>query len=106
MKIKVKYLYILVILILILINNNAFSILNVKNTNIISKEEIQDIIEKSKGIEHVHYIVKEGDTLASISEKFFGYTDWPAIYNINKDIIGNDPSLIIPGQYLKIYINK
>jgi nucleoid-associated protein YgaU len=104
MKIKVKYLYILVIF--ILINNNAFSILNVKNINIVSKEEIQDNIEKSKGIEHVHYIVKEGDTLASISEKFFGYTDWPAIYNINKDIIGNDPSLIIPGQYLKIYINK
>ena len=47
-----------------------------------------------------YYVVKRGDNLSKIAKKF--NTTWQKIYNKNKDVIGNNPNLIYPGQILYI----
>ncbi len=48
------------------------------------------------------YVVRSGDTLRGISERFLrDETRWPEIYELNKDRISN-PDLIIPGQRLEL----
>lgn len=49
------------------------------------------------------YEVKSGDNLTSISKKICGDENWQKIYDDNKDVIGNDPDLIFPGQLLTIH---
>ena len=46
------------------------------------------------------YTVKPGDTLSGIALKF--NKNWKTIYLHNKQVIGNNPNLIKPGQVLKI----
>lgn len=46
------------------------------------------------------YVVKKGDTLSKIAEKYS--TNWKKIYEKNKDIIGDNPNLIKPGQILQL----
>jgi nucleoid-associated protein YgaU len=49
------------------------------------------------------YVVKAGDTLFSIADAFLGSGPrWPQIYELNKAVIGNDPSKIKVGQEFKI----
>lgn len=49
------------------------------------------------------YTVVHGDTLWGISIRFYGHgSSWPTIYAANKAVIGANPSLIIPGQVLRI----
>lgn len=51
------------------------------------------------------YVVQEGDSLSSIAQQFYGSAareKWMAIYEANKGVIGDNPSLIKPGQQLKI----
>lgn len=49
------------------------------------------------------YTVQTGDTLARIAKSYYGNPyDWPRIYKANRDLIGNDPKKIIPGQLLVI----
>ena len=49
------------------------------------------------------YKVVGGDTLRTISQKFYGTPDkWQVIYDANKAIIGANPDLIKPGQMLSI----
>ena len=48
----------------------------------------------------IKYTVKKGDTLISIAAKY--NTTWQKIYELNKDVIGNNPNLIYPGQVLII----
>ncbi|MCI9064231.1 MAG: LysM peptidoglycan-binding domain-containing protein [Clostridia bacterium] len=48
-----------------------------------------------------NYIIKKGDTLSEIAQKY--NIDWQIIYEQNKEIIGDNPDLIIPGQILTIY---
>lgn len=50
--------------------------------------------------ESVTYTIKKGDTLSGIAKKY--NTTWQKIYNDNKKVIGENPSLIIPGQKLVI----
>lgn len=53
----------------------------------------------------IKYIVKKGDTLWGLSEKFKGDGhNWPEVYNTNMEII-TDPNLIYPGQEI-IIISK
>lgn len=51
-------------------------------------------------INSVIYTVQAGDNLTKIAKKY--NTNWKNIYNINKNVIGNDPNIIKPGQQLVI----
>ena len=57
-------------------------------------------LQNEEIIETNEYIVKSGDTLSGIANKYG--TTWQNIYNNNRDIIGSNPNLIKPGQVLKI----
>ncbi|MFI7501154.1 transglycosylase family protein [Streptomyces sp. NPDC049687] len=46
------------------------------------------------------YTVQEGDTLASIADSLDLDGGWRALYAENRDLIGADPSAIVPGQTL------
>ncbi|WP_027717303.1 LysM peptidoglycan-binding domain-containing protein [Desulfovirgula thermocuniculi] len=49
------------------------------------------------------YVVKPGDTLWAIAKLTLGDgSRWKEIYEANKDVIGPDPNVIIPGQELRI----
>ena len=51
------------------------------------------------------HTVASGETLSSISMKYYNSADkedWMAIYEANKDVIGDNPNLIKPDQVLKI----
>lgn len=51
---------------------------------------------------YTQYTVKKGDTLWAISKKYLGNGErYKEIYNLNKDIL-KSPSLIYPGQVLKL----
>jgi nucleoid-associated protein YgaU len=50
----------------------------------------------------IWYEVEPGDNLTRIAEKICGNDDWQKIYNENKNVIGSNPNLIYPGQWLHI----
>ena len=56
--------------------------------------------EKEDPTLSIYYIVQKGDSLTSIANKY--NMKWQDIYNLNKDIIGDNPNLIYPGQKLLI----
>lgn len=75
------------------------------------KEEVTDSIMEadtqrtSKTVESTTYIVVKGDNLSKIAKNLTGSSaNWKAIYNQNKDVIGDNPSLIYPGQGLVISV--
>ena len=49
------------------------------------------------------YTVKEGETLGIISKKF-GMPSWKYLYELNKDVIGENPDLLKAGTVLNIPI--
>ena len=49
---------------------------------------------------NITYIVKPGDSLSSIADKY--NTTWQKIYSDNKKVIGSNPNLIYSGQKLII----
>lgn len=57
--------------------------------------------EREKKESYFDYIVKENDCLTMIAQNFG--KDWNRIYQDNRDLIGDNPDLIHPGQVLKIY---
>jgi hypothetical protein len=49
------------------------------------------------------YVVEQGDTLFSIAARLLGDgSKWPEIYDLNKDVIGDNPAVIKPGEQLTI----
>ena len=61
-------------------------------------------VEPKKSIMAEH-TVASGDTLSHIAQKYYKSADrekWMAIYEANKEIIGDNPSLIRAGQVLQI----
>ena len=49
------------------------------------------------------YTVAKGDTLSHIAKEFYGKAGkWHAIFDANRDVIGDNPDKIFPGQVLKI----
>jgi nucleoid-associated protein YgaU len=63
------------------------------------KEEAKEEKAKVKQV----YVVKSGDSLSKIAKELMGDAKrWPEIYELNKELIGDDPNVIHPGQELKI----
>jgi nucleoid-associated protein YgaU len=49
-----------------------------------------------------YYVIKSGDTLSAISQKFYGKgSAYPRIFEANREVIKN-PDLIYPGQKIRI----
>jgi nucleoid-associated protein YgaU len=49
------------------------------------------------------YTVDKGDNLSAIAKQELGDANrWREIYELNKDVIGNNPDLIQPGMELKL----
>lgn len=49
--------------------------------------------------------VAAGDSMSAIAQQYYGSgtkEKWMAIYEANKDVMGDNPTLIHPGQVLKI----
>ena len=56
-----------------------------------------------KATEERVYVVKSGDSLSKIAKELYGDAKrWPEIYEANKQLIGDNPNLIHPGQKLRI----
>lgn len=57
-----------------------------------------------------HVVVRRGDTLWDIAARHLGAgataTDiaeaWPRWYDLNRDVVGDDPDLLLPGQELRV----
>lgn len=50
-----------------------------------------------------YYTVKSGDTLSKIArDELKDARLWRSIYNLNKDVIGSNSNMIIPGQKLEL----
>jgi len=48
------------------------------------------------------YIVRPGDTLSSIAQRFYGNAaDWPGLYHVNESVV-QDPNLIYVGEKLDV----
>lgn len=70
-------------------------------------EETKKAEEAAAAAEAEQFIAEHevvaGDNLSMISQKYYGtQTNWQKIYEANKDVIGENPSLIRPGQRLRI----
>ncbi|MFS1513915.1 LysM peptidoglycan-binding domain-containing protein [Chengkuizengella sp. SCS-71B] len=49
------------------------------------------------------YTIQKGDTLWDLAGKHLGGPmKWPAIYEMNKDLVGSNPDLIYPGNQLRL----
>lgn len=60
---------------------------------------------ETKEVKTKTYVVKKGDTLTSIAKKETGKSsNWRAIYNQNKEVIGSNPNRLKAGQKLVIKI--
>lgn len=68
------------------------------------KKTVTEAPKTSKPVVNIgnSYVVKSGDYLSAIAEKY--NTSWQKLYNDNKSVVGNDPNLIFPGQ--KLIVNK
>ncbi|MEU8586401.1 transglycosylase family protein [Streptomyces sp. NPDC048664] len=54
----------------------------------------------ARGASRGDYTVREGDTLSVIAARH--QTTWRELYTRNRDVIGGDPDLIMPGQRLDL----
>ena len=73
---------------------------NIKNPDLIYIGQKIKIPPSNTVVAQVVYTVKEGDTLSKIAEKY--NLNWKKLYEKNKDVIGDNPDLIYPGQKLVI----
>ena len=49
-----------------------------------------------------HYVVRPGDNLTAIAQRFGVSNGWQGVFNSNRGVIGRNPNLIRPGQTLVI----
>lgn len=79
--------------------NTIMSIINSNNlTKYDNVENVENFVDNSKN--YIEYIVKSGDTLSEIAEKYN-----TTYQKIAKDNNISNPNLIYPNQKLKIYTN-
>ncbi|AXK35299.1 LysM peptidoglycan-binding domain-containing protein [Streptomyces armeniacus] len=55
-----------------------------------------------KGGQDGDYRVQRGDSLSAIAAEHDVEGGWPALYEDNREAVGSDPDLIIPGQRLRL----
>ncbi|MEU3562387.1 transglycosylase family protein [Kitasatospora sp. NPDC006786] len=48
------------------------------------------------------WTVRPGDTLSGIAQTLGVPDDWPALHELNREVIGDDPDLLLPGQVLAL----
>ncbi|MDN0195890.1 transglycosylase family protein [Streptomyces sp. S.PNR 29] len=65
-----------------------------------SKVPARSTDRADRGSSRGDYTVREGDSLSGIAARH-GIT-WKKLYAANKDVIGGDPDMIVPGQRLDI----
>lgn len=73
---------------------------NINDANKIYVGQIIKIPKNDEVIMPSTYIVKKGDTLIKIAKKY--NMNWKELYELNKNVIGNNPNLIKIGMVLKI----
>ncbi|MEU2109121.1 transglycosylase family protein [Streptomyces sp. NPDC019507] len=52
------------------------------------------------------YLVRNGDNLSSIADANQVPGGWPALYEANREVVGSDEDLILPGQSLDLPLGK
>lgn len=52
------------------------------------------------------YTVKKGDNLFMIARRELNSTNWMQIYEMNIDVIGNDPDVLVPGTVLILPVSE
>jgi nucleoid-associated protein YgaU len=74
-------------------------------------KEMADLRKQQKGATPApkaymaEHTVVAGDSMSGIAQQYYGSgvkEKWMAIYEANKDVMGDNPTLIHPGQVLKI----
>lgn len=69
-------------------------------------KEARRRLEQAKAVKYVAtHTVAAGDSLSAIAQKYYGSAvkeKWMVIYEANKELIGDNPGMIKPGQELKI----
>ncbi|WP_030276990.1 transglycosylase family protein [Streptomyces sp. NRRL B-24484] len=50
----------------------------------------------------LRWTVQEGEDLAGIAEAHGVAGGWQALHELNRDVVGDDPDLIVPGQVLRL----
>ncbi len=70
-------------------------------------EEMADIKKAQRAAKAyiAEHTVAAGDSMSAIAHQYYGSgtkEKWMAIYEANKDLMGDNPTLIHPGQVLKI----
>ncbi len=75
-----------------------------KNKEKVTKKMTAPIMQRtSKELEGTIYTIKKGDDLFKVSKTMTGSTaNWLALYEQNKDIIGDNPKTLFPGQRLVV----
>jgi nucleoid-associated protein YgaU len=88
-------------------DGQAWSTIYAENRNIIGDDpnfilpgQVLDVNCPTTG--GTKYVVKPGDNLTFIAKKVCHNSNWQKIYDENKNVIGDDPDLIFPGQVLHI----
>lgn len=48
------------------------------------------------------HVVVSGDTLSELALRYTGDASWQDMYELNRDVVGDNPHLILPGQVLQV----
>ena len=78
------------------------AILMVGNLQGVKEVQADSLTAPAATVKVEYYIIKSGDTLSAIAQKFYGKgSEYPRIFEANREIIKN-PDLIYPGQKIRI----
>jgi nucleoid-associated protein YgaU len=78
------------------------AILMVGNLQGVSRVNADNLTAPSPSGKVEYYVIKSGDTLSAIAQKFYGKgSAYPRIFEANREVI-KDPDLIYPGQKIRV----
>jgi len=78
------------------------AILMVGNLQGVKEVQADSLTAPTATLKVEYYIIKSGDTLSAIAQKFYGKgSEYPRIFEANREVIKN-PDLIYPGQKIRI----